>query len=145
MRIGYIYKIVNCQNNYIYIGSTDNIQKRYAYHLYHCYVLNKHKKLYEFMKKYDINDFKIEIIKQIEYDNDSDLKKIERTIQDENKEFLLNKNRAYITIEEKKEMKRQITKQYFINNPDYAKNYYAKNKFKILEKKNYLCKLITLK
>ena len=55
-KIGYIYKIVNCHNNYIYIGSTDNVQKRYAYHLYHCYVLNKPKILYDFMRKYNIND-----------------------------------------------------------------------------------------
>ena len=66
------------------------------------------------MKKYDINDFKIEIIKKIEYDNDVDLKKEERILQDENKEILLNKNRAYITYEECKLMKRQITKQFFI-------------------------------
>lgn len=66
--MGYIYKITNILNNYFYIGQTKNsVNKRLNSHISNAFKRNKHNnKFYNAIEKYGKDNFKIEIIKQIE-------------------------------------------------------------------------------
>jgi len=59
----YIYKIVNLINNKAYIGqTTQKIKYRWKGHLYDCFVKKNKHPIYKTMRKYGIENFKIEEI-----------------------------------------------------------------------------------
>lgn len=63
--MGYIYKITNLINNKVYIGLTIcSINKRWREHKSHVYNSMKRTYLYNAMRKYGIDNFKIEIIEE---------------------------------------------------------------------------------
>lgn len=74
MSIG-IYKITNIKNNKCYIGQSINIEKRfYAYKELAC---SGQPKIYNALKKYNINNFKFEIIFKLKKINIELLNKLE--------------------------------------------------------------------
>lgn len=69
-KYGKIYKITNTKNNQIYIGCTINsLEKRFYEHLYRCLQIGYKSKLYNSMKKYGIDNFKIELIEECDLEN----------------------------------------------------------------------------
>lgn len=58
----YIYKITNLINGKLYIGQAKNIQNRWYEHCLECTYNNENQYLYNAMRKYGINNFKIEPI-----------------------------------------------------------------------------------
>lgn len=58
----YIYKITNLVNGKLYIGQTKNIKNRWYEHCLESVHNKKNQILYNAMRKYGINNFKIEII-----------------------------------------------------------------------------------
>lgn len=58
----YIYKITNLINGMVYIGQTKNIQKRWHQHCLTASICKKNIYLYNAMRKYGVNNFKIETI-----------------------------------------------------------------------------------
>jgi group I intron endonuclease len=67
---GKIYKIINGVNNKVYIGCTvTSLEKRYYEHLYRCFKTDYKSKLYNSIKKYGEENFKIELIEECEISN----------------------------------------------------------------------------
>ena len=60
----YIYKIENLINHKIYIGQTNNPQRRFQEHRAKGYEINTHKVLYYAFDKYGIDNFSFEIIEK---------------------------------------------------------------------------------
>lgn len=60
----YIYKIENLINHKIYIGQTNNPQRRFSEHRAKGYEINTHKILYYAFDKYGIDNFSFEIIEK---------------------------------------------------------------------------------
>lgn len=58
----YIYKIINLINNKLYIGQTKDIKRRWQEHCLAASFSDRNIRLYNAMRKYGINNFKIEII-----------------------------------------------------------------------------------
>ena len=111
---GKIYKIINENNEIIYIGSTCEIylSKRYAKH------------------NYKSPNNKIILIENYSCNSKEELRKREQEVIEEYTN-LLNKNRAYITEEQK--IKNKI--EYDKTRKDYKKEHYNKNKKDINNKK----------
>lgn len=64
---GKIYKIINKENNLIYVGCTINsIEQRFYEHIYRCFKTDYKSKLYNSIKKYGIENFQIELIEECE-------------------------------------------------------------------------------
>jgi group I intron endonuclease len=62
---GCIYKVTNLANNKIYIGLTNNFQKRYNNHLSNCFnkrSKNYNKTLYKAVRKYGLHNFQFIIL-----------------------------------------------------------------------------------
>lgn len=106
---GKIYKIINENNESIYIGSTvQKLSQRYSKH--------PHKK----------PNNKIILIENYSCDSCEELRKREQEVIDENNN-LLNKNRAFgLCLEKRKEYEKE--------RKEYKKFWYLKNKLRILEK-----------
>jgi group I intron endonuclease len=67
---GKIYKIINGVNNKVYIGCTvTSLEKRYYEHLYRCFKTDYKSKLYNSIKKYGEENFKIELVEECEIGN----------------------------------------------------------------------------
>lgn len=66
----YIYKIENLINHKIYIGQTNNPQRRFSEHRAKGYEINTHKVLYYAFDKYGIDNFSFEIIEETENSNE---------------------------------------------------------------------------
>ena len=99
---GKIYKIINENNEIIYIGSTaQKLCKRYSYHTHKA------------------SNHKIILIENYSCNNREELRKREQEVIEENTN-LLNQIRAYVTEEEKKEWHKQHN-QKRKNNPEYIK------------------------
>ena len=65
--MGYIYKITNLINNKIYIGQTRfNVETRFKQHLYEANKGELQYPLYKAIRKYGENNFKLEIIEEVE-------------------------------------------------------------------------------
>lgn len=68
----YIYKIINLINNKLYIGKTSrSLEVRFKEHINEANNLrqNSHSKIHHAMNKYGINNFKIELIEELEEDD----------------------------------------------------------------------------
>jgi len=116
----YIYKFTNCN----YIGSTKNIEKRTKYHTHHFYFSeNKNWKLYKYIRK---NNIKIELqVLYTFFTNCFTSLKLQSKIRRLVEQFYINKydslNNGYNTINA------------FTNKKKHQKEYYEKNKDKILK------------
>ena len=62
---GYIYKITNKLNGKSYIGKTNDLEKRWRYHLY-ALERNGQTPLYRAMRKYGVENFEFSVIETIE-------------------------------------------------------------------------------
>jgi group I intron endonuclease len=63
--LGKIYKITNTKNNLIYVGCTINsLEQRFYEHIYRCFKTDYKSKLYNSIKKYGIENFKIDLIEE---------------------------------------------------------------------------------
>ena len=72
-----IYKVVNLKTNQVYIGKSENLEKRMHYHLTSLKGnWNKNKYLQQSFNEYGANNFKIEIVELL--DNDKDLNEYEK-------------------------------------------------------------------
>lgn len=58
----YIYKITNLINNKVYIGQSKNPKKRWYEHCLEASNLRKNQLLYNAIRKYGVNNFKLEVI-----------------------------------------------------------------------------------
>ena len=66
---GLIYKIVNKTNDKVYIGCTTmTLEDRYKAHLYRCFNKNYDCKLYNSMRKYGKENFKIDMLEECDID-----------------------------------------------------------------------------
>lgn len=65
MQKGIIYKITNKVNNKVYVGCTiTTLEDRYKGHLYRCFNKNYDCKLYNSMRKYGKENFKIDVLEE---------------------------------------------------------------------------------
>jgi len=120
---GKIYKIINENNEIIYIGST--AQKLCESYSYHTHKASNHR---------------IILIENYSCNNREELRKREQEVIEENTN-LLNQIRAYVTEEEKKEwhkqhnQKRKNNPEYIKKKKEYDKEYREKNKEEISAKR----------
>ena len=148
-RKGFIYKIYSPQCDKYYIGSTlKSLNDRFRCH--------KHLEGYASKPLFQYDDVKIELIEELHVENNRELYKREKELILENREHLLNKNYILNDIEkkernriarklnydEKKQIQCEKMKQYYIDNIQSKKEYYLKNRDKILEynKRKYRAK-----
>ena len=105
---GKIYKIINENDEIVYIGSTaQKLCRRYNAH--------KHK----------APNHKIILIENYSCNSKEELCKKEQQIIEEHSD-LFNKQRAYISEEQKEKYKKEFNKQYRKNNKEYYKEYHKK-------------------
>lgn len=126
-----IYKIINTEDDKIYIGSTkSSLSQRMSEHRRHC----KRKKklnLHIHMNSIGIKNFHIETLEEKEVESRTQQLMLESIyIKKLNPE--LNKLLPYVPIEEQKINKKVYNKKYKTDNKedicDYNKDYYEKNK-----------------
>ena len=68
MKKGRVYKIINSKTDDIYIGSTiQTLKNRFKAHKSNA-KLNKPSKLYDFIRKYGIDNFSIQLIEELEFE-----------------------------------------------------------------------------
>lgn len=60
----FIYKITNILDNKIYIGKTNDLQKRWYNHLYCAFVIKRKTYFYNAIRKYSIKNFSVEILEE---------------------------------------------------------------------------------
>ena len=137
-RIGFIYKLINEENESFYVGSTRNMQKRFYRHQRDAvnYSHRNHKiKLYEIMREIGIKKFSIELLECLQYKEKQELllkerEWIEKLSPD------LNCVLPIVTTEETKER----VKKWHSDNKEHVKNYKAnhhlENKEEIRKKDN---------
>ena len=143
----YFYKIVNSEDDKVYIGSTrTGLRKRWFCHKSFC-KKNKQAAVYTHMRKIGIEKFDIIEVKRQQVDDRQQQLKIERQVQDEfdNK---LNMNRSYRSYEESLEIQREWTRNnkdkktemnrlYRLNNKDKIRAYKQKN----IDNERYRCEV----
>ena len=133
-KIGDIYELRICSEQF-YIGSTKDFEQRRTNHL-----LRSKTENFKVYKAIRANNgvFEMNLLYQIEYYNDVELRMAEREAYDELKPTL-NTNRPYISDEEAKEYNRYNSKKNYQENKaaacEYGKEYYIKNKNNIAELK----------
>ena len=169
--IGYIYSIYpinSIDENDIYYGSTNNINRRWSLHKHNYNTKKTYYTSFILFDKYGIDHCKFEIIEEIKYNNKLELLNKEKyyidnnkcinkmspigrtnnpnTLQkykDKKKEYYEN-NKEILLEKQKKynETNRDIRilkqREYHENNKDKAKEYYEKNKDIISEKKKII-------
>lgn len=134
-----VYKICmkNPENKMTYYGSTtSNLCTRFNMHkaAYKHWLKDESRpesSLYKYFKQYGIEEFKIELISKIDCKTHQELLTLERYYIDNN-EFVINKNKPIRSVDELKEIKRLISKQYYVNNRqkhlDFVKKKYHDKK-----------------
>lgn len=60
----FVYKITNIKNNKIYIGKTNDLEKRWYHHIYNALIKNEATYFYNSIRKYGALNFKIETIEE---------------------------------------------------------------------------------
>lgn len=64
--MAFIYKITNLKNNKLYIGQTSTtLERRFRQHQVAAFTLNLQYPLYKAMRKYGIDNFKIELVEEV--------------------------------------------------------------------------------
>ena len=131
---GKIYKIVNCVDDKVYVGSTcrslyDRLQKHKEKSKKNDY------KVYRHFDDIGWNNVKIELVENFKCDNKTELRIREQYwIEELNPE--LNTIRAYLSKEDKKAYNDKYSKQYRKENPEKIKKYLLENNEKITKQKN---------
>ena len=152
---GKIYKITNCIDDKIYIGSTcQSLTKRFSYHKRDCKI--KHLKVYQHMNSLGIDKFCISLIEDYPCTNKTELCRREGELikeqhatlnsdiagrtrkewYDDNRDIVTEKVRIYQKTNKDVILKRnqvycEKNKEYVIQ---YKKTNYLQNKEKVLEK-----------
>ena len=123
-----IYCIVSKDTNIqeVYVGSTDDLNKRIETHKTNCNNKNNkeyNKKLYQFIREHrGFDNWKFIWLEMFKTDDTIFLRQLEQIWMDTfPKELLLNSQRAYITEEEKIEQDRKSKKNYNQENKDTIK------------------------
>lgn len=123
-----IYKISNNQNvNQCYIGSTATFKSRMSYHYHQCKINNPAKLYKAINENGGVLNWTFEILKSFTGMSKEDLRK-------EEEKYInlfnppLNKNRAYVSKQERQEQSRIRSKKFRDNNSNYFKDYYKKKK-----------------
>ena len=110
MRISGVYKIINTVTNDFYIGSSKDVEKRWADHK--CpstWKINPNKQLYKDMMKYGVEKFELQVITEVKPES---LKEIEQQFIEKLKPTY-NSNRANgWDIERYKERQKEYQKEY---------------------------------
>ena len=76
---GRVYKIIHCQSEFIYIGSTMNtLRHRWYGHVQHSKQENKTANLYTMMRKHGVENFKIILIKEYQVEDKYHLRAYEQ-------------------------------------------------------------------
>jgi len=119
---GKIYRIVNLDNETIYIGSTTMpLSKRFATH------------------KHRGDGNKIVLVKECPCENNEQLRREEQLCIEGHEGLLVNEVRAYRTEEQKKEQSREGQRKYNEANREksieYQRKYYEANREKVIESK----------
>tara|TARA_Y100000385_G_C12617024_1_gene435366 strand:- start:7 stop:495 length:489 start_codon:yes stop_codon:yes gene_type:complete len=120
---GKIYKILDENDNIVYIGSTKtSLEVRWKKHNLYC------------------NQYTIVLIENYACESKRELEKCEQKFIDLYSEMgLFNQRKAYQSKEEKKEQQKAYSKKWYENNKEekkeYKKKYYDENKEKISEKR----------
>jgi group I intron endonuclease len=158
MTIGRVYQIINMKNGKKYIGSTKvKLSQRFAEHKRYC-KQKPERPLYIAFKEYGIENFKMELLETVKYENREELNKVEgdfiRMFDTFNNGY--NKNIAGRTIKEwvvdNKEKIKKINKNYYKNHKEIinkkTKEYREKNRkickyckkvFVSAKQTNFLC------
>jgi len=75
--MAFIYKITNLQNNKIYIGQTSTtLDRRFRQHQIAAFTLKLKRPLYSAMRKYGIENFKIELVEEVDADKVADAEQL---------------------------------------------------------------------
>ena len=113
-----VYKIVNDIDDIIYIGSTkQRLTQRWNEHKNDYKRKNKRKNQIAssiLFEKYGVDNCHIVLIFEYDVTNKEQQLKCERKHYDELKEFVVNKNRPFLTEEERKQYKKEESKQNYL-------------------------------
>ena len=140
-KISGVYKITNTVTGDFYIGSSNNVKRRWAQHKCPSY-LNKHpnNQMYKDMRKYGIDSFDFQILEELEPDK---LKKSEQKFIEMLKPIYNNYNANGLNIEKRKKYYQQYRerynekrKEYYQQNSKKQKEYYQQNSKKRKEYQN---------
>ena len=139
-----IYKITSEHIDKIYIGSTAEkyLSQRKAVHasLYKRWKEDK-KQYCSSYELYKLGDVKYELLELYNCNNKKELLERERYFMELNNGLLINKNRAGISEEEKKNQKVECNKKYYIDVKEKFKQYYIDNQEKLKQyQKDYQAK-----
>jgi len=142
-----IYSITYCLNlvKLLYVGSTNNFEKRKKEHISDCFNINSPKyntKLYTAMRQFGFENF----LFKIEFELKSATKQQSFQMEELYRKYLnanLNSQRCFITVEQKKYYKKENNKKYREENVDKIKEkekkYREDNKERLNEKNNCVC------
>ena len=132
MKISAVYKITNTVTGDFYIGSSNNVKRRWAHHKIPS-TWNKYpnKQLYLDMKKYGVDKFVFEVLEEVE---ENKLKETEQQFIETLKPTYNSNNANGLNIERRKEYNKEYQKEY--NKSDKYKEY---NKQYHKEYNNQLC------
>ena len=109
-KISGIYKITNTVTNDFYIGSSNDVKKRWADHKYTSTWKNHpNNQLYKDMQEYVVDKFVFEILEEIEADS---LKVIEQYFIETLKPTYNNNNANGLDIERRKKYNKEYMKEY---------------------------------
>jgi hypothetical protein len=120
-----VYKIISTDSNnkFVYYGSTTlSLTSRFNMHKasFTHWLKDETKNqaaTYPYFKQYGIENFKIELIAKIDCKTHKELLTLERYHTDNNE--CINKNKPIRSVEEMKEIKRLISKEYYKNNREH--------------------------
>ena len=115
-KIGFVYKISNCDDDEIYVGSTtQTIQKRFQGHLYNCHKDNlKYLRVYEKITALGKEKIKVDLLETVQYNDKYELYAREQFYMDELKPCLNARpapDKSYSHYERNKEAVLQCCKE----------------------------------
>ena len=122
-----IYMIINTINNKKYIGETkQSLNVRYSKHLSHARKNNRNGKLYDAIREYGAENFKIELVEKCKYEDRHDREEYWISYYDSYNNGYNNAPRQYVTSKGYKfseERKLEYSQKFKgENNPMYGKN-----------------------
>lgn len=113
---GRIYKIVSPNTHKIYVGSTfETLARRLCKHTYDWHNLAKSSVKYIL----DAGDFKIELLEEVEVEGKAQLRMKEQEWVEKLSNIIVNKNRAFSTLEQRKQQNNERNKERYKIDPEY--------------------------
>jgi hypothetical protein len=113
---GRIYKIVSPNTHKIYVGSTfETLAQRFRHHTYEwrngiaCTV----------KEVLDAGDFKIELLEEVEVESKAELRIKEQEWVEKLSNIIVNKNKAFSTLEQTKQKRNDNNKERYKTDPEY--------------------------